>query len=48
MEDLIELLVNVDSEEEFKSRNNAQPIAQSQPVVENNMRRLLTIKPFVL
>lgn len=48
IEELIELLMNVDSEEEFKSRNNAQPTAQSQPVVENNMRRLLTIKPFVL
>ena len=26
----------------------AQPVVQSQPVVENNMKRLLTIKPFVL
>jgi len=55
-EQIENLLEYSDTEEEFIKEikkfndeyNNVQPTAQSQPVVENNMRRLLTIKPFVL
>lgn len=55
-EQIENLLEYSDTEEDFRKEikkfndeyNNAQPIAQSQPVVENNMKRLLTIKPFVL